>query len=348
MSAKTTLRDIAKACGVSPATVSLALRNHPRISKATTHKIQETADKMGYQRDARISELMTHLQQNAADRSPETLAWITVCDKPTTLTNAYLVGLFEGMKAQAERLGYRVDSFNISEKQGMPAEKVEKILLSRGIRGVVFAPMLEGNLTLPLCIDAFANITASFKNHGIPISTALPNHCQNMRICLRHIRDLGYTRPGFYLHPDLDEREDHRWRGAFLADTGKGSPFACGKVLRDYVNGKDLAAWIRKHNVDVLLTTERDSLPWLREQGYSFPEDLGFAALTANPGWYPEPVSGINEHPEVLGTFAVDLLQGQLHRNNKGPTAFPKEVLYDGAWTGNFTVRRVGQAEVNC
>ncbi|MEX2607201.1 MAG: LacI family DNA-binding transcriptional regulator [Kiritimatiellia bacterium] len=336
-----TVRYLAEICGVSPATVSMALRNHPRISAATTKRVQAAAEEAGYQRDPRISELMTHLKQAPSRRQRETLAWITVCDRPETLTSPYIAEVYRGMEAQARLLGYRVDRFNISDTQGIPAKKMEKILLSRGIRGVVFGPLMERKYKIPMEINSFANIAASFVNHGIPISTSMPHHVQNMRLCLHHIQELGYTRPGLYLNPEMDDRVEHRSRGAFLANTGEGSSFEVGEVLRENAKGDQLHDWIRTHRLDVLLTTERDALSWLRKRGVSIPRDLGFLALSANPYAYPEPVSGVNEHPEVIGAFALDLLQGQLHRNDIGPTPFPKEVMYEGSWTGNHTVRRV-------
>jgi LacI family transcriptional regulator len=46
---KTTLSDIAKELGVTPSTVSRALRNHPRISDATKKAVWELVEKMNYQ-----------------------------------------------------------------------------------------------------------------------------------------------------------------------------------------------------------------------------------------------------------------------------------------------------------
>ena len=46
---KVKLQDLAKLCGVDASTVSRALKNDPRISKATTERVQAVAAKMGYQ-----------------------------------------------------------------------------------------------------------------------------------------------------------------------------------------------------------------------------------------------------------------------------------------------------------
>ena len=46
-----TQRDLAAACGVSVATVSLALRGHPRISAERRAAIVSAAEELGYRLD---------------------------------------------------------------------------------------------------------------------------------------------------------------------------------------------------------------------------------------------------------------------------------------------------------
>ena len=47
-SVRPTIRDVATAAGVSPATVSLALNGRGTISVATTARVREVAERMGY------------------------------------------------------------------------------------------------------------------------------------------------------------------------------------------------------------------------------------------------------------------------------------------------------------
>ena len=69
---KVTVRDIARECGVSATTVSLALRNHPRISKKTKEKVQAAARRMNYTGNPLVSALMTRLGQARKPASPST------------------------------------------------------------------------------------------------------------------------------------------------------------------------------------------------------------------------------------------------------------------------------------
>jgi len=49
--------DIAKALGISPATVSRALNNNPRISEATRQRVKAMAEEMGYRHNSMASSL---------------------------------------------------------------------------------------------------------------------------------------------------------------------------------------------------------------------------------------------------------------------------------------------------
>ena len=55
-----TIKDVAKAAGVSHTTVSRALRNHPAISEKTSQKVKQVADEMGYYPSAMARGLKTN------------------------------------------------------------------------------------------------------------------------------------------------------------------------------------------------------------------------------------------------------------------------------------------------
>jgi transcriptional regulator with XRE-family HTH domain len=75
-----TLRDLAAHLGVSPATVSRALRHDPRITEAVRLRVAKAAAKLGYRRDPKLSQLMSHVRATKQHTFQGTLAWITDYD----------------------------------------------------------------------------------------------------------------------------------------------------------------------------------------------------------------------------------------------------------------------------
>lgn len=51
--------------------------------------------------------------------------------------------------------------------------------------------------------------------------------------------------------------------------------------------------------------------------------------------------AGVNQHAKVIGAAAVDLVNGQLQRNEFGIPAHPKLVLIKGEWVDGETVRHL-------
>jgi len=71
-----TLADVARKAGVHRATVSLSLRNHPRIPVATRERIRAIASELGY----RINPLVSALMQSRRTGKPAkhtALAYVT-------------------------------------------------------------------------------------------------------------------------------------------------------------------------------------------------------------------------------------------------------------------------------
>ncbi|MFQ5611994.1 MAG: LacI family DNA-binding transcriptional regulator [Anaerolineae bacterium] len=89
------IKDIAKAAGVSPSTVSRALNDHPRISADTKQHIQQLAHEMGYTPSAVARSLVT--------RRTTSIGLII-----TTLSDPFYVRLIGGVEDVALKNGYQV------------------------------------------------------------------------------------------------------------------------------------------------------------------------------------------------------------------------------------------------
>ena len=74
---RVTLADIAAKAAVHVTTVSLALRNHPRLPEATRQRIQALAEELGYRPDPMLRALVAYRGRAMDRRNTPTLAYVT-------------------------------------------------------------------------------------------------------------------------------------------------------------------------------------------------------------------------------------------------------------------------------
>src|SRR5512145_702370 len=72
-----TMKIVAAKAAVSSMTVSLALRNHPRIPRSTRERIQTIARELGYRPNPMVHALMAEVRARRPVTSATTLAFIT-------------------------------------------------------------------------------------------------------------------------------------------------------------------------------------------------------------------------------------------------------------------------------
>ena len=70
------MQDVARAAGVHQTTVSLALRNDPRLPAATRERIQAHAKKLGYRPDPMLAALNFYRASRHAVKAPPTMAFL--------------------------------------------------------------------------------------------------------------------------------------------------------------------------------------------------------------------------------------------------------------------------------
>ena len=98
------LKDLAKECGVSVATVSKALNDQPDIAPATRERIRAAARRMGYLPNAAARALKTNRTYN--------LGVLFVDEKQSGLTHEYFSAVLDSFKVEAEKRGYDITFIN--------------------------------------------------------------------------------------------------------------------------------------------------------------------------------------------------------------------------------------------
>jgi LacI family transcriptional regulator len=350
-----TIRDVAREAGVSAATASLALRNHPRLRKATCAKVQGVAEQLGYKANPVVSHLLAQLRASRIPKYQATLGLLNASENRHILSEMPTFHEWtQGLRARATQLGYGVNEFWLHEKEMSP-RRLASIFRAQNIRGLIVAACL-GNGALPPGFDeiwnGFACVVLGVHYVRPSINLACNDHFSTVRKAFDESLRLGYRRPGLVIGKDMDDLLEGRFSGAFLSAQGacaakeRIAPFFFrsqldvpldAKIGTDEVRRR-FRAWFEKHRPDVILCIHPEIKEWVEAVGSRVPHDTGLIHLDWSPdlpGW-----AGMKQNSELIGAAGIDMLIGQLHRNELGIPSFPKCMLIESAWIEGATVRR--------
>ena len=154
------MKDIANALGISKVCVSLALRGAKNISEETKKRVFETAYKMGYKKDALLSNVMANIRsRKKKDDFCGTIALINANkDKDATIKYPIFEKYISGIRAESKEIGYSLYEVWLHDKTLTP-HKLSGIMKARGIRGGIILGHVSAD-SLPI---GFSEIWRNFK-----------------------------------------------------------------------------------------------------------------------------------------------------------------------------------------
>lgn len=336
---RATLRDVALRAGVHQSTVSLALRNDPRIPTATRQRIQSVARSLDYRVDPLVAALMrTRRRRLASD--PVTLAYVT--SYPTRFgwrpEHHARPDFFPGAQAEAGRRGFKLEHFWMREP-GIGPKRFVEILRNRGIRGVVLGRLPPGQSSLDFEYERFSCVTLGHTLTSVALPRVAEDHFDTASQAMEQCVARGYRRVGFAFSEANDSPAvGERWLGAYCAQQHQ---FAEADRFPPYCErepaARTFARWFEKHRPDAVIATHAAPVAeWLRALGVAVPGDVGLVDLNPLP---KQDFSGVRNDPARIGALAIELLVGLLQRNITGLAAGPREqVLLPGHWCEGSTL----------
>ena len=326
-----TIRALASKAGVSPSTVSLALRNDLRAAAATRERIQALARKMGYRRDPVVARMMAQLPKSRREHSP-VLAFVTDHPVPfAKLAPTMDTSSLAGAHRRALEQGYDLHEFRMTEQT--PAPRLARMLLSRGIEGILAGPMQRANTRLGTDWQRFSAVAIGESLDQPRLDRVTNNQFKSIMTAMRRLYEIGYRRVGLIIGTDSEQRVNHRWGGGYLMACDLLGLSPLPRWMPDQPATTGLAAWVRRCRPDMLLLSSLDVLSpaqqaWIASRGH-------YASLHLHAG--EQQVSGIQQHWARLGAAAVDLLIRRIHKGQTGAPDFPMTIQGDGEWVPGKT-----------
>ncbi len=328
------MRAIAKAAGVSHVAVSLALRKHSSIPLATRQRIEAIAKSMGYRPDPALSALGAYRLSLHRSQYQSTLAWIDANPGPKPLhENPGMEHYFcwVGAQKRAEALGYQIEVFRLHDI-GVSMARLNRILLSRNIQGIILSPLPADFISIDLAWDMFSSVALGY-SHSSQFHILCSAQYRNARLAVRSLYERGYRRIGFVTWEDIEHRTDMNFSagaGASVFEAGQTMPIfrlpdRSGSPASDVL----LKRWLKQNKPDALIVPEiRFVFPILQRIGCRVPQDVAVATLAHVPGL--SQFAGINQRYERIGEAAVSQLSGLIHQNQRGFSPVPFHLLFDG------------------
>ncbi|MES2310344.1 MAG: LacI family DNA-binding transcriptional regulator, partial [Verrucomicrobiota bacterium] len=300
MSIRVTIRDIAEKANVHHTTVSLALRNSPRLLEKTKSKIKKIAKELGYIPDPMLSSLVAYRQGIRRPNYQSTIAWIN--NWPTREEPySYFFGYHEGANQRAQELGYQLEEFWLHEK-GLSTKHLYKIFKSRNIQGLLMLPQPEAPTSLDFDFSEFSVINFGYSYQPALFHVVTNHHVQSFSLAFKKLRELGYKRIGFYEHSDLNARCNNALLSELLIQKReKSSIHLISPLLTPQVKFPEFIPWIEKEKPDAIITYT-GHLQNLKLAGYNIPKDIGFASF--HLGSMKTSVSGVCQNDEMIGRWA--------------------------------------------
>ena len=327
--------------GVSVATVSLALRNDSQVSPATRMRIQAAATERGYRLNPALTQMMSQVRKKLPGRYSETLGWLNLSEAPERFSESgldYLRFMWEGARDRAAEQGYGLDHLWLGER-GMSAKRLQAILQSRGIRGVLIPPLQRSIGHISLDWQKFAAVALTHTMPRPRLHRVVPDHHANMRQILRRLSRKGYRRPGLLLPRKFDERGDNRCSSAFyfhqqnLTRENRIPLLETPSLRLD----SQTARWLKKYRPDAIITV--GALRHLRQVDIgdaAYSRSLGIVLLghaSTDAGF-----AAVQENPEEIGAAGVNQLLSALSRNERGIPDCPQTILIPGTWVEGTTL----------
>ena len=304
-----TLRDVATAAGVHPATASRALNPGTRllVSEDTARRVSEAADRLGY-------------RPNPVARSLRTRRSHTIGVLIPDLNNPLFPPIVRGIEDRLAEHGY-VALLGNTDADLTKEQLVFDQLRARHVDGFVLATATAGSPILAEAAESdvplvLVNRTAQ----GYPFSAVSVDNEQGVRAAVAHLVALGHTRIGHVAGPQDASTGAARLRGFLDAMAAHHLPVSDAQVAKAAAYSLEEGSRLGRELIEAgsgltAIVAANDMLAigcygGLDELGLRCPEDISVIGFNDMPfvDRLRPPLSSVRFPHYQLGTEAATLL----------------------------------------
>lgn len=296
-----TLRDVARAAGVSPATASRALSTPDRVSADRRERVERAATELGYRPGAPVT----------GPKAARTLGLVV-----PDMQNPFFAGIAKGVQARARSAGYAVVVADSEEDPHLEAEILAD--LAQHVEGIVLCSARMSDQALA-ALPADPEIVLVNRESEHLRSVVIDNE-DGVRQAVQHLVALGHRRIAYAGGQWGSWSDRERRRGLDLAARAQDvelvqlghfpTVFAGGVAAADLVSASGATAVIAHNDLVALGILDR-----LRQRGVRVPDQVSVVGFDDIPtATHVSPTLTTVAVPlGRLGRTAVDVLLDPEH-----------------------------------
>lgn len=328
------MADVATAAGVHQTTVSRALRGDRALPLETRRRLTELAEKMGYRRNPLVSALIAERKRGAKPGEGVVLAVLSAgatSDYWRRGSPTYNL-LYHHMQDQATDLGYRLEEFALEDPK-LHSGRLRRILINRGIRGVIVPPMPIEAHSIEFDFDDFASVALRYGLSHPAFDRVMPDYFSAMATAMEKLIATGHRRIAFITDAVVDERVYHRSLGAFFMARQSRPRWCLPPKIVERWCAEDFSAWVKNARPDAIIAPTYNNWSWVRQQlqagGWKLPRDLSLASLGCLTD---SKEAGIAHNLELEASTVIKLLARKVECAEFGIPAQALRISVPGDW----------------
>jgi LacI family transcriptional regulator len=331
------LHELARTLRLSRTTVSDALRGKGRVSSATIERVRKAAAAIGYNPNPLVSTVLASIKRGTGSGYRGALAMVDLHERDHWPHGPYSRELVAGAKARAAEMGFSIEEF-VAGPDVLPLPRLDTILHSRGIHGVIVLPAWRQPDLLEINWSRYAGIYTDEVTAAPELHSVCSDHYTSMLTLLGILEQRGYQRPGLILQRGRDERIRYRQSAAYVAwQSSDASRDAVPPlIIADAEEVKTaVERWYRRFKPDVVLSHYPETPDWI--QALDSRRSGGFVLLNVLNS--TKPCAALDLQPQLLGARAAELVVGQILRGELGIPRWPTRSTVHAGWVEGPTVR---------
>ena len=180
-----TIKDVAKACGVSTATVSYVLNGKSRLPQETRDRVMRMVRELNYHPSA-VARGLSHKRLNTVG------IVFGVIDSVAIITHPYASHILQGVITVASEKGFNVTFYTHAWRTASRSAAAYTDRRTDGL--VVVAPPLDSDIIPGLAKHNIPMVAVSYPGGEFDIPSVDTDNASAIEMAYTHLRQLGHTR----------------------------------------------------------------------------------------------------------------------------------------------------------